>query len=164
MILTLSKVGEKFMQKKYLVFLLAALVIISCASTGGFSDITGKDWKLLEVYVDVTFKREILFNRSELSREGAGKFFTLKFNEEMVSGTGAPNLYSAPFTLGEDNAITIMPMRSTLMASTFQPEKLQEHVFYFYMSNVYEWSVENKKLVLKSKTQDGSEVRMIFGR
>ena len=170
---------------------LAAICIFSgtCASTGGnmdsneavnfnpdaagsitgvirnftsFSDVVGEKLLLIEVSIETTFNREIIFNREELTRVGIGDIYTLNFDAAMVSGTGSPNLYSAPYTLGQGQAITINLMRSTLMASLFEPERLPEHQFFSYMQNVHQWRIRNGRLELLSKTDDGSDVRMAF--
>jgi len=56
---------------------LVIAVIISCGSTPKFSDVSGKDWKLIEVNVD---DRVILFDRSTLAKEDAGDVFTFNFD------------------------------------------------------------------------------------
>jgi heat shock protein HslJ len=158
---------ERKMKKTIIVVLLVIVFLSGCASKGNhpnFSDVIGTEWKLLEVHVDDTFGRNILFDRSVLSYEGFGEIFTLTFDTQLLSGAGSPNRYSAPFTLGEGNAITIMPMRSTLMASIFeQPERLPEHQYFIYMQGVYEWRLTEERLELLSKTEDGREVRLVFG-
>ncbi|MCL2412380.1 MAG: META domain-containing protein [Treponema sp.] len=149
-----------------------AILAVGCANRApsltaitveDFSDILGREWRLLEVHVNDTFGRTILFDRNTLMQEGDGDIFTMKFDEEMVSGTAAPNLYSGPFTLGEGNSLSIGMMRSTLMATLFEPERLPEHEFFGYMTNVHEWQFVDGRLVLLSKTEDDRDVEMIFG-
>ncbi|MCL1969828.1 MAG: META domain-containing protein [Bacteroidetes bacterium] len=148
------------MKKQILLVLLFMALIMSCKSTGGatvssFSDVLGKEWKLIEVQIDSTPINKIVLNNT-------GNVYTTNFNAEMVSGTGAPNKYSAPYTLGEMNSLKIGLIRSTLMASLIQQDKLQEHDFYTYMQNVVKWSMDNGKLVLHSKVENGNTVRLIF--
>jgi len=135
----------------------------SCAGAPKFSEVLEKEWRLTEVHVDSKpFSRTILFDRDELTRETVGDIFTLNFTHEMIGGRGSPNGYSAPYNLGENQTISIMPIRSTLMASLHQPEKIQEHVFFIYMQNVYEWKLVKGSLELLSKAEDGSAVRLVF--
>ena len=171
--------------KKQIFSLVLTALVISCASASGpsaegnwmsntgtdaqenemnrannapeFSNIEGNEWKLIEVYVD---GRDSRFSRNTLP-EDLRNFFTLKFDGGTVSGVGAPNLYSAPYTTG-DNQISIMLMRSTMMASFFQPENLTEHEYFTYMQNTHEWKLVNNNLELLSKTENGSEVRLVF--
>jgi len=157
------------MKKQILLILLVIGVIMSCNTTpkattvSSFSGVMGKDWKLIEVDLDGTpFNRIALYNRNDLKKNNVGGIYTMNFNAEMVSGTGAPNKYSAPYTLGDGNAIKIGVMKSTLMAPIVQPEKLQEQAFYNYMQNVESWSVEDGKLILQSKADNGNVIKLIF--
>ena len=155
------------MKKQILLFLLVIGVVMSCPSTpkpvSSFSGVMGKDWKLIEVQLDGTpFNRIVLYDRNDLKKNNVGTVYTLNFNAEKISGTGAPNKYSAPYTLGDGNALTIMEMKSTLMAPIIQPEKLQEQAFYTYMRNVESWSIDNGKLVLQSKAENGNVIKLIF--
>ena len=119
----------------------------------------GNEWKLIDVYIGGS---NTGFSRNTLP-EDLKNFFTLSFDAEtgMIGGVGAPNRYSAPYTKG-DSQISIMLIRSTLMASFFQPENLNEHDFFVYLQNVYEWKLVNENLELYSKTESGSEVRLVF--
>ena len=130
-------------------------------NVSNFSDatITGKEWKLIEVRIN---NSDVGFNRSTLIHEGFDQFFTVNFDNDIVSGTGAPNRYSAPYTMDDNQSISIMIMRSTMMASFFQPENLTEHEFFTYMQNTHEWSLVNNNLELRSKTADGSAVNLVF--
>jgi hypothetical protein len=162
-------IKEKKMKKQIILFLLVIGVIMSCNSTpkktevSSFSGVMGKDWKLIEVDVyGRPFERIALYDRNELKKHKAGSVYTMNFNAEMVSGTGAPNKYTAPYTLGDGNSLTIGLIKSTLMAPIVQPEKLQEQVFYNYMQKVEQWSMENGYLVLQSKADSGNIVKLIF--
>jgi heat shock protein HslJ len=143
--------------RKLIFSILVAVLVIGCASTN-VADFKGKDWKLVEVWVD---NKNIDFNRKDLTNDKAGDIFTVKFTAETLAGTGASNRYSAPYTLDGQN-VSVMPIRSTMMASLWQPEKLREHDFLFYMQNLSEWTVANGKLELTSKTEDGRSVKLVF--
>jgi len=157
------------MKKSIFVFLIAAAFItslVSCASganTPKFSDVSGKNWKLIEVYIDGMFDREIILDRDVLSQEGNTELYTLNFDVQMVSGLGAPNRYSAPFTVGDSQSVNIMPMRSTMMAAIFAPERLPEHQFFGFLQNAYKWEIDNGNLILLSRTEEHNNVRMVFG-
>jgi len=148
------------------VIAVVVVLTIGCKTTNvtDFAEATGKDWKLLEVHVERTpFAQKIIYDRNALRRENVGNIYTLNFGNEQISGTGAPNRFNAPYTLGEDQTISIMPFISTQMGPIIQPEKLQEHVFYGYMQNVYEWKINHGKLELFSRTENGNLVRLVFG-
>jgi len=148
--------------KKYFFIPLFLVFIISCGGTPSVTDITGTQWKLIEVQVkNEPFGVNIIFDRKTLSKEQAGDIFTLNFDKENVSGKGAPNSYSAPYTRENEN-ISISQMRTTMMASLWQPEKLREHQYFIYMQNAYKWNLADKKLELFSKDEEGKEVKLVF--
>ncbi|MCL2721730.1 MAG: META domain-containing protein [Treponema sp.] len=148
------------MKRQLFVFLLITAFLMSCASTSAnFEDVTGKDWLLTEVRINGANSG---FNRSILNSEGYGEAFTIRFEGDTVSGLGAPNRYSAPYSLKENQTISIMPARQTLMAALFEPTVLKEHDFFGYIGNIYKWKLANNRLELNSKTQDGREVLLVF--
>jgi len=152
--------------KKQILFLLIVALLIGCKSTGGsissFKDVIGKELKLVEVQIDSTpFNRIVIYDRADLKKH-KHDVYTLNFTNDTISGTAAPNKYSAPYTAGDNNTLTINLIRSTLMAPIVQPEKLQENDFYNYMQKVERWSAEKGKLILHSKTESGIAVRLIF--
>ncbi len=149
--------------------LILVSAFVSCVSTpenartafsADFSEVIGKEWDLTEVRVN---GESAGFDRAALALEGFGEMFTIKFDEQMVSGTGAPNQYFAPYTYAlDDQTINISGIRSTKMASFREPEKLKEHDFFAYLQNIYEWKKADENLELISKTQDNGEVILIF--
>jgi len=149
--------------KKLIVSLLVVAFVIGCgskpAATSNDSDFKGKEWKLVEVWID---NKNINFDRKELINHKANHIFTVKFDAENISGTGAPNRYSAPYTLSENQIISVKPMRSTMMASLWLPEKLKENDFFIYMQNIYGWAIKSGRLELNSKTGEGRAVKLVF--
>jgi len=157
--------------KKIIIILTALLVCFSaCKSTGGsgvsvtsFADAIGKEWKLIEVYVQVDpFHKKVIYDREHLRKEKIEKTYTLTLTASSISGTAAPNTYSAPYRRGQGQAIEVQAIRSTQMAPIVQPEKLQEITFFGYMQNVYEWHIKQNKLELTSKTDADHHVRLVF--
>ena len=163
---------------KKIIFLFMAVTIIMCScktteqssentapraaspvTTSDFNVVTGSDWKLDEVLIN---GRRSAYSRSAINREGFGDAFTLNFNNGTLHGKGAPNTYSAPYTLVEGNGINIAIMRSTLMAAIQEPESLREHDYYNYLQHSYKWNIVNNKLELYSKIDSGSEIVLIF--
>jgi len=156
--------------KQLLMMILAASCLISCTSTpssnlGSFSEAIGKNWKLSEVQIDsVPFRKIVLYNRNELKKEKIENIYTINFGaDNTVSGVGAPNRYSGPYTQGDEQSLEIGLLRSTLMAAIVQPEKLQENVYYNYLNKVYKWESKSGTLILHSKNEAGNDVRLIFG-
>ncbi|MDR2941980.1 MAG: META domain-containing protein [Treponema sp.] len=145
--------------KKLIFSFLIAVSVISCASNTNVSDFKNKDWKLVDVLID---SRNINFNRKDLINEKAGDIFTLKLDGQNISGTGAPNRYSAPYTLSGKQNIKVKPLKATQMASIWQPEKLKEYEFFIYMQNISTWAIVNNQLEFTSKTDDGRSVKLVF--
>ena len=126
--------------------------------TQNFTNVIDNEMKLIEVYINdvkTPFSRD---NQVEAFKD----IYTIKFDKEMVSGTGAPNLYSAPYSLGDNQTISIMMMRSTLMASFLEPNDLSEYEFFGYVQNSIEWRIVNNTLELNSK-RDNDAVKLVFG-
>jgi heat shock protein HslJ len=137
-------------------------VTAACKSGPQFKDVLAKEWKMIEIQSDST---KISYDRSKLENESFGDIFTMKFDAERVSGKGAANRYTTPFTLGKgkDRTITFSPVAATLMAPLREPEKFREHDFFTLLSNVYQWDIdESGHLELSSKAEDGHDVLMIF--
>jgi len=149
--------------KKLIISLLVIVSVISVFSCGSNpsasdGDFKGKEWKLVEVWID---SKNINFDRKELISHKANHIFTLKLDAENISGTGAPNRYSAPYTVSGKN-LSVKPLKATQMAAFWQPEKLREFDFFQYMQNISSWAINNGKLELTSKTDDGRSVKLVF--
>ncbi|MDR2964513.1 MAG: META domain-containing protein [Treponema sp.] len=152
------------MKKLFFTFALIAAFVLGCKSTNNLTDISdaiGKDWKLVEVRVN---NRNTEFNRKTLVRDGFGEIFTIKIDTENISGVGAPNRYSAPYTSSAEDitSVKIETVRSTLMAPIYHPERLREHEFFVYIQNTYKWGLSDGKLELHSKNDSGTDVVMVF--
>jgi len=147
------------MRKHFLFLMLVVAVIISCSSAPGFSEVTGKKWKLVEVSVK---GRNIQFNRDALVNDDAGDIFTFNFDTQNFSVTGAQNQISGQYTLGSNQAINLSPVNPTTEIPLRQPEKLREQDFFVYLKNVYKWNLVDSSLELYSKTEDDSEVILVF--
>jgi len=132
---------------------------ISCTSVAQFSNVSNKDWKLMEVRAG---NDNIIFKRDMLAQESPKDVFTLRFDAERVSGVGCPNRYYAPYTLAEKHAIDIKPIAGTLMANLFEPEQLKEREFFKYLEKADKWNIVNKNLELRLTNNDGAEVVLVF--
>jgi heat shock protein HslJ len=123
-----------------------------------FSPVMGKEWNLAELRSN---SGTIRLDRAKLTTENFGDIYTLRFDDKLASGKGAPNTYRGPYSLAAGQAISIGPMASTLMAAIFEPEELKEHEFYTLMQNVYRWNISGTNLELHSR--DGTrETVLVF--
>ncbi|MDR0494746.1 MAG: META domain-containing protein [Treponema sp.] len=136
-----------------------ALILMACAGTPQFSGVQGRDWDLVEIR---TGEESVQFDRGQLEEEGFDDIFTLRFDAERVNGIGAPNRFFAPYTLAEKQGITIKTIAATLMASIREPEKLKERDYFVYLQNAVKWNIAGGSLELYSKTEDGSEIVLVF--
>ena len=127
--------------------------------TVSFSEVPDKEWKLIEVYVN---ERNTGFNRNSPANNNLQDIYTLSFSDEFVSGVGAPNRYSAPYTAGEDRTIIIELVRATLMAPIGELSTLREYDYFGYIQNAYRWDIVNDKLEISSKLENGNEIRLVF--
>jgi len=127
-----------------------------------FADVANRDWLLVELRIG---SRRVAINRDKLAAEGFGEFFTLRFAYEriMVNGVGAPNRYFGPYTLAENQAITMGPVASTQMAALREPEELKEHEYYNYLNNIYRWNLTGGNLELQTRA-DGTEAVLVFAQ
>jgi heat shock protein HslJ len=157
------------MKKLIFAYFIISVFLIGCAGTpssGGasvskpdLSALLRKEWRLTEVWINGINSG---FTRSSLPRDGSGEMFTITFDEELLSGTGAPNRFSAPYIILENNAITVLLIRATLMATTREPPRLREHDFLTYLQNSTVWNIEGNNLTLTSRNSSGARVFLIF--
>ena len=141
---------------------LAAFIVIcgaGCQSAPAFSDVLENEWKLTDVRIN---NKSINFDRNELASQGFGDIFTLTFSSDRLSGAGAPNRYFAPYTLGENQSISVGNVAGTLMVSFMEPDKLKEHEYFMYLQNAYKWNLVKNNLELSSKGADGGDVVLVF--
>jgi heat shock protein HslJ len=139
----------------------AAKSAVSPASVPGFDGVTGKDWKLTGVRSS-SGSAASRFSRRELAEAGMENAYTLRFDKERLSGMGAPNRYSAPYTQGAGQTLSIRAIAATLMASTREPENLKEPEYFDYLENVEKWDLVQGELRLISRNRGGGETALIF--
>jgi heat shock protein HslJ len=156
-----------------LCIVLIAPVIISCAGNAGvqgvraasgdgnmtFDDVTGKYWALTEIR---RAGNTIQINRRQLEANNIGDFFTINFQDNRVSGIGAPNRYFGPYSLGRGQELSFGNLASTLMAAFIEADELKEHEYYAYLNNVTRWNIRDGKLELYSSTSAGAELILVF--
>ena len=146
--------------KKIFFAIIAIIFMAVLVSCGSFSGVKEKDWKLIEVRIN---DDTINFDRKNLVDDGFGEIFTLKFDARNVSGAGAPNRYTAPYKLEKGKAVSVQAVRTTLMASIFEPERVRESEFFVYIENIYEWDIDkDKNLILTSKNANEDKVTLVF--
>jgi heat shock protein HslJ len=148
------------------VFILSAMVLTLCsggASARGsgavFKDVQGKEWTLMEIRSQ---GKTVSIDRKKLETGFPGGAFTINFEDDRVSGVGAPNRYFGPYTVDSNNALSIGDLASTMMAALFEPEELKEHEFLAYLSEAKRWDLKSGKLELYSANSAGVETVLVF--
>ena len=130
------------------------------SSISQFSDVSGKEWLLVEIQ---TRPRNIVIDRAALSEEGSNDIFTLRFEDGRIYGVGAPNRYTSSYTV-EDQAISINLIAGTLMAPLFERKDLRESEYYTYVQNAYQWDYSAEQLKLYTKNAAGEEAVLVYSQ
>jgi len=139
---------------KIMVLLLAlASVFTGCKS------LKNKNWELIAVR---TTPENITFERAKLAEEGFGDIFTLRFETDRAGGIGAPNRYTAPYTISGKQDLTIQTVAITMMAPLREPEKLKEKDYFAYLQNTSTWNIAGKNLELRTKKENDTEAVLVF--
>ena len=148
----------------------AAAVAASCAGapkTSGeqaavtdFSAVRDRDWDLAEIRTGQ--KRIVIDFGEEWDEEGSEKFFTLRFDAEQISGVGAPNRYRAPYSTGDNNAVSIGLIAGTLMAPLREPEVLKEQEYFALLQKAVRWNLVREYLELYCENASGGETVLVF--
>jgi heat shock protein HslJ len=146
--------------------LLAGLLVVSCAggpsprdaSSPDFKEIRGREWLLTAL---ISPAGNIDLSRQKLETEEMGDYYTLRFDEERLNGMAAPNRYSAPYTLGDSQTLSIGPAAATLMMGIKTPE-LAEQDYFAFLNRVSRWHYGADKLELHTFLEDGREAVLIF--
>jgi heat shock protein HslJ len=119
-------------------------------------DLMGVEWLLLEIREN---GKSIILDRNKLEADQMGAAFSLRFENERVSGTAWPNRYSAECSWGEGGAVSFGPAAATQMAAFREPEALKENEFFRYFGEIRRWQLGNGLLELYA-----GEAVLIFKR
>ena len=138
------------------------------AATGGasgkkgvqFSDVKDKDWLLAELRLE---KGVTVIDRSKPTEDGFGWIFSIRFDDERVSGIGAINRFrGAPYTESEGQGIAIRMVAQTRMASIYEQDNLDEFLYFAWLQDVNRWNLDGEKLELYATAEDGSQAVLLF--
>jgi hypothetical protein len=158
------------MKKRNVLFLrciliaITGLVAASCAGSPSrrqapdFSGLLDRDWYLSEIRGD---NERVILDRSALEAGGLGDAFTLRFDENRISGKALPNRYFGPYTRGQGQAITFEAAAATLMASFIELEALTEQEYFRYLEGIQSWNLVQGRLELRAVT-GGTELVLVF--
>ena len=140
----------------------ALFIFNACSSKPKIMDVTkvtDREWMLTEIK---TKPRNITLNRNDSESKGFGNSFTLRFDAERLGGVGAPNRYTAPYKIDQDQSIEVKDIAATLMAPIQELTNLKEHEYFAYLQNAYKWHASKGKLELHTKNKDGVKAVLIY--
>ncbi|MDR0447777.1 MAG: META domain-containing protein [Treponema sp.] len=132
-------------------------------STGSnfLKTILKKTWKLTELKFS---DRTVVLIRKELPKD-MKDIFTLSITNERISGRAAPNRYFTVYQAGDNNALTITPIASTMMASIFlTPQRVREEEYFQYLGAAKSWKINRGKLELYCTDSDNKDLIMVFSQ
>ena len=135
----------------------------SCAGTSKITE-TGNipkdtEWILIEIQ---TKPRPIIISRNSQEMRGFENIYTLRFDENRLSGIAAPNRYSAPYKLDKNQAITIQLIVATLMAPILEPKNLKENEYFIYLQNAQKWNISKGRLELHTTGKNNVKAVLIY--
>ena len=128
-------------------------------SAATFRDVEGKEWLLSEVKGG---GKTVTMDRQKLALDNFIGVYSLSFKEGRVSGMGAPNRYTAPYSVNANRSLSIGHAASTMMIAFIEPDGLKEKEFFDYLSATQRWDLFQGRLELYSKDSNGNEVTLVF--
>jgi hypothetical protein len=141
------------------------LMMIACAGGApsrdngpGFSGVLGKDWQLIEIRKE---SGNISLDRAGMEAGGLGDAFTLRFDEDRISGKALPNRYFGPYTQ-TGQALRLEKIAATLMANFQTINSLTETEYFDYLWQVESWAWNKDNLELHTINPEGQQAVLIF--
>jgi heat shock protein HslJ len=120
-----------------------------------FSRIQRIDWNLAEVK---TGSSTVIIDRTKAQTE----IYSIRFQEGLIRGRGANNIYSAPYTAGEDNSLSIRMIASTYMLPLFEAENFSEYEYFRHLGRAYRWEFHDWKLKLYTYNENKEGAILVF--
>jgi len=135
--------------------LLFTVALFSGINKVTFGEFLDKDWSLIEVKRGSTI---ITIDRTN----APSKIYTIRFEERILSGTGAPNHYRAPYITTGNNIISIGRISCTRLGPLYELKGFKEYEFFRYLERVMSWDFRNGRLELRTSDENGDEVLLLF--
>ena len=121
-----------------------------------FSRIQRMDWNLTEVK---TKSAVIIIDRTK----ARGEIYSIRFQENgILRGRGANNAYFTPYTINENNFISIRKIIGTYMVPIFEMENFTEYEYFRHLERAYRWEFHDWKLKLHTYDENKEEVILEF--
>jgi heat shock protein HslJ len=136
----------------------ALFSVCSAREAPNFASLLEKDWRLIEVRQG---NDKVSLDRAAMEADGAGDAFTLRFDDERISGKAFPNRYFGPYSRKEGQTLTFGEVASTLMAS-IRELALTERDYFRYLEGVQSWNLVQGRLELYTVSPDGPQTVLVF--
>ena len=120
-----------------------------------FSRIQRIDWNLAEVK---NASGTVVIDRAKQQTE----IYSIRFQEGLICGRGANNIYSAPYIAGENNSLSIRSIASTYMLPIFEMENFSEYEYFRHLERAYRWEFHDWKLKLFTCDENKQEAILEF--
>jgi len=127
----------------------------SIADNVPFSRIQRIDWNLAEVK---NGSGTIIIDRVKAQTE----IYSIRFQEGLIRGKGANNIYSAPYTAGDNNTLSIRKIAGTYMLPLFETENFSEYEYFRHLERVHRWEFHDWKLRLYTYDENKAEAILEF--
>jgi hypothetical protein len=128
---------------------------VPAADNVPFSRIQRIDWNLAEVRKGA---QTVVIDREKAQME----IYSIRFHEGVVRGRGANNAYSAPYTAGENNSLSIRKIAGTYMIPLFEMENFTEYEYFRCLERAYRWEFHDWKLRLYTYDENKEEAVLVF--
>ena len=120
-----------------------------------FSEVQGRFWNLAEVKNGSTV---ISIERTDTRKD----IYTIKFESNRLTGSGADNLYFASYTTGKNHILQIGRIASTRVAPSFEVKNFTEYEYFQHLERVSRWYLHDGKLELHIYDENGAAVVLVF--
>jgi hypothetical protein len=120
-----------------------------------FDKIRNKDWNLEEVK---NRSAAVIIDRTKAQRE----IYSVRFEDDLIRGRGAANVYFAPYSAEEDYSISIGIIAGTRMAPIYEMGNFREYEYFRYLERAYRWEFHDWRLKLSTYDESGNEATLEF--
>jgi len=120
-----------------------------------FSRIQRIDWNLAEVKKGA---QTVVIDREKAQTE----IYSIRFQDGRARGRGANNLYSAPYTEGKNNVLSIRRIAGTYMLPLFEMENFTEYEYFRCLEKTYRWEFHDWKLKLYTYDENKEVAILVF--
>ena len=120
-----------------------------------FSEVQGRCWNLAEVK-----NKSVAIN---IDRSKAPiDIYTIKFESDHLTGTGAVNFYSASYAAREDHMLSIIGFARIRDDTLYEMDNFTEYEYFRHLQRVNRWNIRNGKLELHTYDDKGTGVILTF--